>query len=142
VGPARRTSEIVKRVETSNDPAFGTTGAKLREALGSLDRASRWLLGAGHLAPNDALAARPLSQAVRIGACGCVLAGEALAARDLGEAAGDLLRYVTLRRFFAEQHLRAGGIAANARNRQRRGGERRGCGFAGLTLLPDRFSQS
>jgi len=26
-------TEIVIRVETSNDPAFGTTGAKLREAL-------------------------------------------------------------------------------------------------------------
>ncbi len=37
-------TEIVKRVETSNDPAFGTTGAKLRDALGSLDRTSRWLL--------------------------------------------------------------------------------------------------
>ena len=37
-------TEIVIRVETSNDPAFGTTGAKLRDALGSLDRTSRWLL--------------------------------------------------------------------------------------------------
>src|SRR6202035_5966919 len=33
-------SDIVKRVEASNDPAFGTTGAKLRAALGALDRAS------------------------------------------------------------------------------------------------------
>src|SRR3981189_1778305 len=32
---------IVKQVESSNDPAFGTTGAKLRDALGSLDRARR-----------------------------------------------------------------------------------------------------
>jgi hypothetical protein len=31
-----------------------------------------------------------------------MLAGEALAARDLGEGAGDSLRYVTLARFFAE----------------------------------------
>ena len=37
-------TETVIRVETSNDPAFGTTGAKLRDALGSLDRTSRWLL--------------------------------------------------------------------------------------------------
>src|SRR5580692_2350503 len=38
-------TEIVIRVETSNDPAFGTTGAKLREALLSLD--PRNLEGAG-----------------------------------------------------------------------------------------------
>ena len=31
-----------------------------------------------------------------------MLAAEALAVRDLGEAAGDPLRYVTLARFFAE----------------------------------------
>src|SRR6201999_4369446 len=33
---------IVSKVEASNDPAFGTTGEKLREALASLERASRW----------------------------------------------------------------------------------------------------
>ena len=33
--------DIVGRVEASNDPAFGTTGAKLREALAALDRTSR-----------------------------------------------------------------------------------------------------
>src|SRR5665647_2671037 len=37
-------SDVVKRIEISNDPAFGTTGAKLRDALGALDRTSRWLL--------------------------------------------------------------------------------------------------
>jgi hypothetical protein len=96
-------SEIVKRVETSNDPAFGTTGAKLREALGSLDRASRWLLERVTSAPNDALAgATPYLRLFGSALGGCVLAGEALAARDLGEAAGDSLRYVTLARFFAE----------------------------------------
>ncbi len=46
----------VKQVETSNDPAFGTTGAKLRDALGALDRASRWLLEKLASKPNDALA--------------------------------------------------------------------------------------
>jgi len=96
-------SEIVKRVETSNDPEFGTTGAKLREALGSLDRASRWLLERVTSAPNDALAgATPYLRLFGSALGGCVLAGEALAARDLGEAAGDSLRYVTLARFFAE----------------------------------------
>src|SRR5580698_1089691 len=37
-------STIVSKVEASNDPAFGGTGTKLRDALGSLDRASKWLL--------------------------------------------------------------------------------------------------
>src|SRR6202035_5460416 len=49
-------SDIVKRVEASNDPAFGTTGPKLRDALASLERTSRWLLERIASAPNDALA--------------------------------------------------------------------------------------
>ena len=38
-------------------------------------------------------------------------AGEALAARDLGEGPGDPLRYVTLARFFAENTSVQAGIA-------------------------------
>src|SRR5436190_15414617 len=96
-------SGIVKRVETSNDPAFGTTGAKLRDALGSLERTSRWLLERVASAPNDALAgATPYLRLFGSTLGGCMLAGEALAARDLGEASGDPERYVTLARFFAE----------------------------------------
>ncbi len=93
--------DIVKQVETSNDPAFGTTAAKLRDALGSLDRASRWLLERVGSAPNDALAgATPYLRLFGSALGGCYLASEALAAR--GEAAGDHGRYVTLARFFAE----------------------------------------
>src|SRR3979411_966615 len=44
---------IVSQVEASNDPAFGTTGAKLKDALGSLERTSRWLLKSVTSAPND-----------------------------------------------------------------------------------------
>jgi acyl-CoA dehydrogenase len=96
-------TEIVIRVETSNDPAFGTTGAKLRDALGSLDRTSRWLLERMTSAPNEALAgATPYLRLFGSTLGGCMLAGEALAARDLGEGAGDPQRYVTLARFFAE----------------------------------------
>ncbi|MFY9953050.1 acyl-CoA dehydrogenase [Bradyrhizobium sp.] len=92
-------SAIVSRVEASNDPAFGTTGAKLRDALGSLDRASRWLLEHVTSAPNDALAgATPYLRLFGSTLGGCLLAGEALAAR----ADGDGERYVTLARFFAE----------------------------------------
>ena len=96
-------TEIVSRVEGSNDPAFGTTGSKLRDAVGSLDRASRWLLERIASAPNDALAgATPYLRLFGSTLGGCMLASEALAARNLAESAGDAARYVTLARFFAE----------------------------------------
>jgi alkylation response protein AidB-like acyl-CoA dehydrogenase len=95
-------SGIVKQVETSNDPAFGTTAPKLRDALASLDRTSRWLLERITKAPNDALAgATPYLRLFGSTLGGCMLAGEALAARDL-DSAGDPQRYVTLARYFAE----------------------------------------
>jgi hypothetical protein len=92
---------IIKQVETSNDPAFGTTGAKLRDALGSLDRASKWLLERVASAPNDALAgATPYLRLFGSTLGGCMLAGEALAAKGNGEA--EPQRYVAVARFFAE----------------------------------------
>jgi acyl-CoA dehydrogenase len=91
---------IVSQVEASNDPAFGTASVKLRDALASLDRTSRWLLERVASAPNDALAgATPYLRLFGSTLGGCMLAGEALAARDV---AGDPQRYVTLARFFAE----------------------------------------
>jgi hypothetical protein len=89
----------VKQVEGSNDPAFGATATKLRDALGSLERASRWLLERIGSKPNDALAgATPYLRLFGATLGGCMLAGEALAAK----ASGDGERYVTLARFFAE----------------------------------------
>ena len=89
----------VKQVEASNDPAFGTTAAKLRDALGSLERASRWLLERVTSKPNDALAgATPYLRLFGSTLGGCMLAGEALAAKQNGDGE----RYVTLARFFAE----------------------------------------
>jgi acyl-CoA dehydrogenase len=94
-------SGIVSKVEASNDPAFGTTGPKLRDALGSLDRASKWLLERVASKPNEALAgATPYLRLFGSTLGGCMLAGEALAARDASD--GDQQRYVTLARFFAE----------------------------------------
>jgi alkylation response protein AidB-like acyl-CoA dehydrogenase len=94
-------ADIVRQVEASNDPAFGTAGAKLRDAHGSLDRASRWLLQRMATAPNDALAgATPYLRLFGSTLGGCLLAGEALAARDVSD--GTSQRYVTLARFFAE----------------------------------------
>src|SRR3954471_2422241 len=102
---------IVRQVEASNDPAFGTTGAKLRDALGSLDRTSRWLLERVASSPNDALAgATPYLRLFGSTLGGCKLAEEALAARSL-EGFGDPQRYVMLARFFAENiAVQAGGL--------------------------------
>jgi alkylation response protein AidB-like acyl-CoA dehydrogenase len=105
-------SAVIKRVEESNDPAFGTTGAKLREALGSLERASKWLLERITSAPNDALAgATPYLRLFGTTLGGCKLAEEALAARGLGDQIGHPQRYVALARFFAENvAVQAGGL--------------------------------
>jgi butyryl-CoA dehydrogenase len=91
----------VKQVEASNDPAFGTTGVKLREALEALTRSSKWLLERVASAPNEALAgATPYLQQFGATLGGCMLASEALAAKADGLA--DAPRYVSLARFFAE----------------------------------------
>ncbi|MEY9182970.1 acyl-CoA dehydrogenase [Bradyrhizobium sp. USDA 326] len=91
----------VSQVEASNDPGFGTTGAKLREAIESLTRTSKWLLERVASAPNEALAgATPYLQQFGATLGGCLLASEALAAKAEGNA--DAARYVTLARFFAE----------------------------------------
>ncbi|GAB1717138.1 MAG: acyl-CoA dehydrogenase-like protein [Nitrobacter sp.] len=96
-------SETVKRVEASNDPAFGTTGIRLREAVGSLERASKWLLERLASSPNDALAgATPYLRLFGSTLGGCKLAEEALAAHDASDEFGDASRYITLARFFAE----------------------------------------
>ena len=93
--------DTVGRVEASNDPAFGTTATKLHEALGALERSSRWLLERVTSKPNDALAgATPYLRLFGSTLGGCYLANEALAARSA--SAGDHGRYVALARFFAE----------------------------------------
>ncbi|MGY3080434.1 alkylation response protein AidB-like acyl-CoA dehydrogenase [Bradyrhizobium sp. LM6.10] len=94
-------SATVKQVEASNDPAFGTTGVKLREALEALTRTSKWLLERVGSAPNEALAgATPYLQQFGATLGGCMLASEALAAKADGNT--DAARYVSLARFFAE----------------------------------------
>ena len=96
-------ASVVKQVEASNDPAFGSTGTKLRDALGSLERTSRWLLERVASAPNDALAgATPYLRLFGATLGGCMLANQALAAKGNGSAGGDPQRHVTLARFFAE----------------------------------------
>ena len=97
-------SDIIDHVKASNDPAFGHTPTKLREALDSLERTSKWLLERQARSPNDALAgATPYLQQFGVTLGGCMLANEALAAKKDGKSDNaDALRYVALARFFAE----------------------------------------
>src|SRR5262249_61688788 len=53
LGDLRRTVAAVSAV---NDPAFGTTGLKLGEAVDSLERATTWLMGKLDKEPDQALA--------------------------------------------------------------------------------------
>jgi alkylation response protein AidB-like acyl-CoA dehydrogenase len=93
-------TDIVARVERSNDPAFGLAAVRLREALGALDRASRWLLERITAKPNDALAgASPYLRLFGSAIGGCLLADQALAA-NTSERGGK--RPTALARFFAE----------------------------------------
>lgn len=96
-------SQVVKKVEASNDPAFGVTGARLRDALGSVERTSKWMLEKISSAPNDALAgATPYLRLLSTATGGCFLAREMLGTRD-DEALHDLaVRRIRLTRFFAE----------------------------------------
>jgi len=91
----------VKAVQATNDPAFGATGARLGEAVDSLDRATAWLLSKVDAEPQAALAgATPYLRLFGNAAGGCMLADEALAA--LRVADGEPAMRVAIARFFAE----------------------------------------
>jgi 3-(methylsulfanyl)propanoyl-CoA dehydrogenase len=100
IADLRRTVETVR---AANNPAFGATGARLGEAVDSLERTTAWLLG------------RPLDDASLAGATpylrlfatatgGALLAEEALAAARAGT---DPEARIAIARFFAE-HLAPG----------------------------------
>src|SRR5581483_4421054 len=95
VDELRRTVQAVK---ASNAPALGHTGARLTEAVDSLDRATQWLLA--QKGSQAALAgATPYLRLFGNAAGGCMLAEQALAAlRDSADGAAR----VALARFFAE----------------------------------------
>jgi hypothetical protein len=99
----RELSSVVTAVNASNDPAFGATAERLREALDASDRASAWVLGQLSKSPNNALAgATPYLRLFASTLGGCLMAKEALAAAQDPGIAGGAARYVTLARFFAE----------------------------------------
>ena len=91
----RRTLAAVK---ASNAPAFGATGLRLAELLGSVERATQWLIAQN--GSDAALAgATPYLRMFGSLAGGCMLAEQALAA--LRQSADGAAR-IALARFFAE----------------------------------------
>jgi acyl-CoA dehydrogenase len=91
----------VKSIQATNDPAFGAAGARLAEAVDSLDRATLWLRGQLDKKPEAALAgATPYLRLFGNAAGGCMLAEEALAALRLSN--GDASSRIGIARFFAE----------------------------------------
>jgi acyl-CoA dehydrogenase len=91
----------VRAVQAANDPAFGMTGARLAEAIDSLDRATRWLLSTIDKEPQAALAgATPYLRMFAHAAGGCMLADEAMSALRLGH--GEPAVRVAIARYYAE----------------------------------------
>src|SRR5437588_1715524 len=99
----------VASVKATNDPAFGAAGARLGEAVESLDRATTWLIGKLDKSPDAALAgAAPYLRLFASAAGGCMLAENALAESRGGIDGGGR---VALARFFAENiSVQAGGL--------------------------------
>ena len=94
----------VAALKAVNDPALGATGARLAEAVDSLDRATQWLLPRLDKAPEAALAgATPYLRLFAHAAGGCALAEEALAAirAGAGDGAAAAAR-IAIARFFAD----------------------------------------
>jgi 3-(methylsulfanyl)propanoyl-CoA dehydrogenase len=90
----RNTAQAVR---ASNAPGFGETAARLDEAIGSLDRATHWLLA--QKSSDAALAgATPYLRLFGNAAGACMLATQALGAAREGDGAGR----TALARFFAE----------------------------------------
>jgi len=110
MGELRRT---VAAIDAINDPAFGWTGVRLREALDSLDRATEWLQARPQ--QDDALAgATPYLRLFATAAGGTLLAEEALAATRLpADAGAEPAARIAIARFFAEH------IAVQARGLER-----------------------
>ena len=124
--------EIVSRVEASNDPAFGATGPRLREALGSLERTSKWLL--------EKTLRRPERRAGRRDAISAPVRRNARRLQPRRRGAGrprprrrrqpEALHHA--RALLRGEYFRAGAVAGTRGDRFRRRGERRGCGVAGV----------
>jgi acyl-CoA dehydrogenase len=96
--------DSIAAVAAANDPAFGATAARLREAVDSLAGATDWMLAALASSPDAALAgATTYLRLFASAAGGCMLAEEALAAsRDPDGIGSDKPGRIAIARFFAE----------------------------------------
>jgi 3-(methylsulfanyl)propanoyl-CoA dehydrogenase len=93
----------VAAVNAANEPAFGATGARLTDAVDSLERATQWLLGPQQNDPDTALAgATPYLKLFALAAGGTRLAEEALAAARIAGNGADAAARIALARYFAE----------------------------------------
>ncbi|MGA7486500.1 MAG: acyl-CoA dehydrogenase, partial [Xanthobacteraceae bacterium] len=103
---------MVEAVNATNDPAFGWTGVRLKDAVDSLERATGWLLGGGHNDLDPALAgATPYLRLFALATGGALLAQEALAAKRLAGDGADAPARTAIARFFAENlAVQAGGL--------------------------------
>jgi alkylation response protein AidB-like acyl-CoA dehydrogenase len=105
--------DIVRRVQATNDPAFGATASHLTDALDSLDRATAWIMPRLSSDTKSVLAgATPYLRLFSIVAGGCLLANEALAAIRLSDnGASNSADRTALARFFAENiAVQSGGL--------------------------------
>jgi acyl-CoA dehydrogenase len=96
---------VVDALSAANDPAFGSTGPRLDEALQCLERTTEWLLAELDNNTDRALAgATPYLRLFAETTGGCMLVDEALASiRCEGTSNGsDTARRITIARFFAE----------------------------------------
>ena len=133
IGELRRTADAVK---AANDPAFGATGARLADAIDSLERATEWLLKEPQ--SEAALAgATPYLRMFANAAGGALLAEQALAAaRMAGD--GSAPARIALARFLRGEYCGRGERPGTRRDRwwRQRDGQRGGIGVNGLPLVP------
>ena len=96
----------VASIRSSNAPGFGEAGARLGDAVDSLERATRWLIA--QKSSDAALAgASPYLRLFGTATGGCMLAEDALASLRAGDGTGR----TALARFFAENiAIQAGGL--------------------------------
>ena len=126
-------SGIVKQVEASNDPAFGTTGRQTARRAGLARARQQMAAGARHLGAErrarrrDALSAAVRLDARRLHARRRSARGQEQRRRRRRSAA---LRHAGA--VLCRKHFGAGGLAGKDRDRQRRRRQRRRRGAAGI----------
>jgi acyl-CoA dehydrogenase len=107
----QRYRDAADAVARLNDPAFGKSGQRLREAVDALERTTDWMMKTMGPLPADAMAgATPYLRLFGLAAGGAFLAEAALAARaamQAGETDPLHARRIRDCRFFAEQSASA-----------------------------------